>query len=69
MRELYIIALTILVIGGLNSGIIALLNIDIVRSMFGEGSTLTRALYGLGGLSAIYLIFYYIAQKRSPLLA
>lgn len=69
MRELYIIALTILLIGGLNSGIIALLNIDIVRAFFGEDSVLTRALYGLGGLSAIYLIFYFIAQKRSPLFA
>jgi uncharacterized protein len=69
MRELYIIALTLLIIGGLNAGVIALVNIDIVSALFGENSLLTRGFYGLGGLAAIYMIFYYIAQKRSPLLA
>jgi len=69
MRELYIIALTLLIIGGLNAGVFALLNIDIITSLFGETSVLSRCLYGLGGLAAVYLIYYLIAERRHPLLA
>ena len=47
----------LLIIGGLNWGMIALFNIDLVSSMFGSMSTITRVIYGMVGISAIYSIY------------
>jgi len=47
----------LLIIGGLNWGMIALFNIDLVSSIFGSMSTITRVIYGMVGISAIYSIY------------
>lgn len=49
------IALALLIIGGLNWGLIGLFNYDLVASIFGTMSILSRIVYGLVGLSAIYI--------------
>lgn len=49
--------LGLLIIGGLNWGLISIFNIDLVSSLFGEMTVLTRIVYGLVGLSALYTIF------------
>lgn len=48
--------LIILSIGGLNWGMVALFNIDLVSTLFGELTVLSRLVYGLVGVSAIYLL-------------
>jgi uncharacterized protein len=48
--------LIVLSIGGLNWGMIALFNIDVVSLVFGEMTVLSRLVYGLVGVSAIYLL-------------
>ena len=53
----------LLIIGGLNWGMIALFNIDLVSSMFGSMSTITRVVYGLVGISAIYSIYILSTKK------
>ena len=50
-----LIALTLLVIGGLNWGLIGLFDYDLVAAIFGQMSTISRIIYSLVGLSAIYI--------------
>ena len=53
MRILNTIALILLIVGGLNWGLVGLLNFDLVAALFGEMSVLSRAVYALVGLSAL----------------
>ena len=53
MRGLYNIALTLLIIGGLNWGLIGFFNYNLVDALFGTATWLTRIVYALVGLSAI----------------
>jgi len=51
------LAWVLLVIGGLNWGLVGFFGYDLVASIFGSMSTLTKVIYDLVGLSALYLIF------------
>jgi hypothetical protein len=51
------IALALLLVGGINWGLIGAFNIDLVSSLFGEATILTRGIYGLVGLSALMVAF------------
>ncbi|NUJ97162.1 DUF378 domain-containing protein [Candidatus Gracilibacteria bacterium] len=60
MKVLNAIALILLVIGGLNWGLVGVFNFDLVASIFGAASMLSNIVYTLVGVSAIYsLIFNY----------
>jgi uncharacterized protein len=48
------IALILLIIGGLNWGLVGALDIDLVATLFGSGSTLSRVVYILVGVSALW---------------
>ncbi len=50
------ITFVLVIIGGLNWGLIGLVNLDLVATLFGEGALLSRIVYSLVGLSAIYLL-------------
>ena len=50
------IALILLIVGGLNWGLVGLFDFDLVAALFGEMSALSRVVYILVGLSAIYAI-------------
>ena len=54
MKALTLITLVLLVVGGLNWGLVGLFNFDLVAAIFGAGSGLARAVYVLVGLSAIW---------------
>lgn len=56
------IALVLLVIGGLNWGLIGIFNMNLVSSLFGDMTTLTRIVYGLVGISAVYSV-YILSSK------
>ena len=51
------IALVLVIVGGLNWGLVGVFNFDLVATIFGAMSMLSRTVYTLVGLSAIYLIF------------
>jgi hypothetical protein len=53
-RALDLASLTLLIIGGLNWGLVGLFDIDLVATLFGEGSVLSRGVYALVGLAALY---------------
>lgn len=57
LKSLDWIALLLVIIGGLNWGLISLFDFDLVSAIFGEMSVLSRIVYGLVGLSAVYLLF------------
>lgn len=49
------VALVLVIVGGLNWGLVGALNFDLVATIFGDMTTLSRIVYVLVGLSAIYL--------------
>ena len=51
------IAYVLTIIGGLNWGLVGAFNFDLVAAIFGEMSLLSRIVYILVGVSAIYLIY------------
>ena len=51
------VAMVLVIIGGLNWGLVAVFNFDLVATLFGQMSVLSRIVYGLVGLSAVYLIY------------
>lgn len=59
MKILYYIALTLVIIGALNWLLIGLLNFDLVATLFGNMSVLSRIVYVLVGISGILSIGLY----------
>ncbi|HRJ50137.1 MAG: DUF378 domain-containing protein [Phycisphaeraceae bacterium] len=53
MKNLYLLAVVLLVVGGLNWGLWAAFKFDLVAAVLGEYSMLARIVYGLVGLSAL----------------
>ena len=56
MRALNILTLVLLIVGGLNWGMVGLFSFDLVAALFGDMTVLSRIVYGLVGLSALYQI-------------
>jgi hypothetical protein len=48
------LAQILLIIGGLNWGLVGLLDLNLVATLFGEGSLISRIIYILVGLSALW---------------
>lgn len=59
MRTLDLVAAVLLIVGGLNWGLVAIAEFDLVATVagleFGETNALSRIVYGLVGLSAVYV--------------
>ena len=56
MKVLNIITLVLLIVGGLNWGLVGLFGFDLVAAIFGAMSPLSRIVYALVGLSALWQI-------------
>ena len=56
LNSLQWIALILLIVGGLNWGLVGLLDFDLVAAIFGMMSGLSRIVYIIVGLSAIYTL-------------
>jgi len=54
MRSLNLITLLLVIVGGLNWLLVGLFNFDLVAALFGVMTPLTRIVYVLVGLSALY---------------
>ena len=54
MRAITSVTLLLLIVGGLNWGLVGLLDFDLVAALFDEMSTLSRVVYALVGASALY---------------
>ncbi|MBD3178545.1 MAG: DUF378 domain-containing protein [Candidatus Latescibacteria bacterium] len=51
------IALILIIVGGLNWLLVGIFSFDLVAAIFGDMSVISRIVYILVGLSAIYTIF------------
>ncbi len=57
------IAFILVIVGGLNWGLVGVLHFDLVATIFGHMSVISRVVYGLVGLAAIYSIYRAIPKK------
>jgi len=51
------IAIILVIIGGLNWGLVGIFDFNLVSAIFGDMSSLSRVIYALVGLSALVLIY------------
>lgn len=57
-------AFVLLVVGGLNWGLVGFFQFDLVASLFGgEAAMVSRVVYALVGLSALYRLFAVPAKE------
>ena len=59
MKALNYIVLTLVIIGALNWLLVGLFQFNLVDSLFGELSILTRIIYTLVGISGLWSIAFY----------
>ena len=71
MRLLNALAATLVIVGALNWGLVALAEFDLVAEIFGlefgETNAATRVVYGLVGLAGIYGIWALVAGRARAL--
>jgi len=68
MKNLDILAAILVIVGGLNWGLVAVAEFDLVATLvgleFGETNAVSRIVYGLVGLAAVYQIVQQAAIRR-----
>ena len=56
MRTIDVIAAILLVVGGINWGLIGLFNFDLIEALFGSAPIFIKIVYSLVGIAAVYQI-------------
>ncbi len=64
MRSFDVIAAVLIVVGGLNWGLVGLFGFDLVAAIFGSMSFPSRIVYILVGISALYQGLQWKAMQR-----
>ena len=59
MRTLDAIALILVVIGAVNWGLIGFFRFDLVSSLFGINSSLSRIVFALVGIAGLYALSFF----------
>lgn len=67
LSVLSIVALVLLIVGGLNWALVGLFNFDLVAAIFGDMTTLSRIVYVLVGLAALYALSLFARRSRPAL--
>jgi len=57
MKYITLLAFALLIIGGLNWGLVGFFGFDLVAALFGVMSPFSRLVYDLVGLSALWVAF------------
>ena len=65
MQPLNLITLALIIIGGLNWGLVGFFNWNLVAAILGDGTGLSRIVYVLVGLSAAWQLFPLFTAVRS----
>jgi uncharacterized membrane protein YuzA (DUF378 family) len=64
MKKFDVVAAVLLVIGGLNWGLVGVANFNLVTAIFGNMTILSRAVFTLVGLAAVYQGLSWKAIQR-----
>jgi len=64
MKPLDVAAAVLLVVGGLNWGLVGAVQFDLVATLFGPLSMLSRTVYVLVGLAALYQVVRWRGIQR-----
>ena len=64
MRIVNTVTLVLLIVGGLNWGLVGLFGFDLVAAIFGPMSLLSRVVYSLVGLSALWQLVPLFSGDR-----
>ena len=59
MRALHAITLALVIIGGINWGLIGLFNFNLVDAIFGTMSLTSRVIYTLVGIAGLWAITFF----------
>ncbi len=57
------VAFVLLIVGGLNWGLVGLFQFDLVAAIFGVGSLISNIVYILVGLSAVYVAVVVLPKQ------
>jgi uncharacterized protein len=63
MKSLTLVALVLLIIGGLDWGLVGLFQFNLVAILFGTDSLLSNIIYILVGISAVYVLAVVLPKK------
>jgi uncharacterized membrane protein YuzA (DUF378 family) len=62
-KTIDLVALALVIVGGLNWGLVGAFGFDLVATIFGGMSIISRIVYILVGLSAVYMIYFAATKK------
>jgi uncharacterized protein len=65
MKILNLVTLALVIVGGLNWGLVGAFEFDLVAALFGDGSALSRIVYILVGVSALWQIAPFLAALKT----
>ncbi len=65
MKNLELVAMVLLLIGGINWGLVGAFNYNVVTTLLGDGTTMTRAVYAIVGLCALYEAFQFMKKRAA----
>ena len=63
MRVVNVIALVLIIIGGLNWGLVGFFDYNLVDAIFGDGSGVARVVYALVGVAALYKLVVAVGVR------
>ncbi len=66
MNALDVLAFVLVIVGGINWGLVGWVNYNLVDSIFGVDSTISRVVYAIVGAASLYLIYTFIKLSEKP---
>ncbi|WP_338016821.1 DUF378 domain-containing protein [Noviherbaspirillum sedimenti] len=67
MSTLDWIAMALMIVGGINWGLVGLFNFDLVAFLFGEQSLVSRVIYLAVGIAALYSLYLGSKMARAQI--
>ncbi len=64
MKSIDVIVAALLVVGGLNWVLVGLLHFDLVATILGDATLMSRLVYSIVGLCALYQVIQWKAIQR-----
>lgn len=64
MKWLHMVGYFLLLVGGLNWGLVGLFNLNVVMMLLGSWPTVLRAVYVLVGLAAVWVLFTHMGDCK-----